>query len=207
MEQLELASKLVNTCHLIHRKGLVSGSGGNISYRIGDCVYITPSGYAFETLKKEHIVCTDMKGHYEGDICPSKELSLHLKCYQARQDISAIIHVHSVYAVALSCVNNIDQNSIVPVFTPGYGARVGYLPVLPYILPGSEELANASAGVIANRNSVLLGNHGLLTVGNTLEQALNLVEEIEENAEIFFIVKGKGRSLTAEQIEALKAYR
>lgn len=207
MEKAELISNMVSICHLIHRKGLVSGSGGNISCRLGDEVIITPSGYAFEALCEDDLVTTDMEGHFNGELRPSKEFSMHLNCYKARQDINAIIHVHSVYAVALSCIPCEDDQSVVPVYTPGYGARVGRLPVLPYILPGSETLAQKTAEVIRSRNSVLLGNHGLLTVGANLEQTLNLTEEIEENAEIFFIVNGRGRTLNPVQIEELKAYR
>lgn len=206
MDENTVRSKIIRICHLIHSKGLVSGSGGNVSFRIGDGVVITPSGGAFEFLEENDLVRIDMDGHPSGLVPPSKETSLHLNCYKARGDVRAVIHVHSVYSVALSCLTDRESGNCVPVYTPGYGIRVGSLPVLPYMLPGSPLLAAETARVISGRNSVLLENHGLVTVGASLEEALSLTEEIEENAEIHFILAGRGKALNAEQLEGLKDY-
>lgn len=204
MKEETIVRNIIDTCHLVHNKGLVSGSGGNISVRQGNEIWITPSGMSFEMLKLGDIVRINMDGEYEGNIRPSKEISMHLNCYKTRENIKAVVHVHSVYAVALSCLKNTDSNCVMPMYTPGYSLRVGNLPVLPYMIPGSMMLAQASAEAILNRNSVLLGNHGLLTVGSTIEEALNLAEEIEENAQIHFIVGDKGQALNQQQVEQLK---
>ena len=122
----------LDTCHLIHAKGLVSGSGGNISLRCDDGILITPSGRSLESLKEEDLVLLQMDGSYtcpNGGI-PSKEWRMHLACYHARPDVSALVHVHSSNAVAVSCMKDADSSCAIPVYTPGYSMRVGELPLL-----------------------------------------------------------------------------
>ena len=161
----------LDTCHLIHAKGLVSGSGGNISLRCDDGILITPSGRSLESLKEEDLVLLQMDGSYtcpNGGI-PSKEWRMHLACYHARPDVSALVHVHSSNAVAVSCMKDADSSCAIPVYTPGYSMRVGELPILPYMTPGSVELCDHVFPLIAKRNSVLLANHGPLAVGRSME--------------------------------------
>lgn len=110
----------LDTCHLIHAKGLVSGSGGNISLRCDDGILITPSGRSLESLKEEDLVLLQMDGSYtcpNGGI-PSKEWRMHLACYHARPDVSALVHVHSSNAVAVSCMKDADSSCAIPVYTP-----------------------------------------------------------------------------------------
>ncbi|MCC8193711.1 MAG: class II aldolase/adducin family protein [Deltaproteobacteria bacterium] len=182
---------------MVQEKGLVSGSGGNVSYRMDDGrVMITPTGRSFEMLREDDIVIMDMEGRSSHTLKPSKEYLLHTYCYAVRPEVRCVVHVHSVYAVALSCLKHLDYKCAAPAYTPGYGARVGELEVLPYMEPGSPELAAGVRNVIAHRNSVLLANHGLITVGENCEKALNLVEEIEENAQLYFLLKHDGRPLS-----------
>lgn len=196
---------LIRVCHAIHSKGLVSGSGGNVSIRIAGGILITASGVSLELTSEENIVFLDEKGNFSGNYRPSKETMLHMECYAARPDISAVVHVHSVYSVALSCMKDAAMDNIVPAYTPGYGIRVGKLPVIPYYCPGSEKLADAVSSFISQRDSVMMQNHGIVAVGRNLDQALNLVEEIEENAKIHFVLNGSGAYLTDEQIDELHA--
>jgi ribulose-5-phosphate 4-epimerase/fuculose-1-phosphate aldolase len=190
--------KFLRFCQMIQEKGLVSGSGGNVSYRTDDGgVMITPTGRSFEMLGEDDIVVMDMEGGSSHPLKPSKEYLLHTCCYRVRPEIRCVVHVHSVYVVALSCLKNLDYQCAAPVYTPGYGARVGELEALPYMEPGSPELAGRVKDVITRRNSVLLANHGLVTVGENCEKALNLAEEIEENAQLYFLLKDEGRDLAA----------
>lgn len=200
MELKNEVRRFLDLCHLLHEKDLVSGPGGNVSFRCGSQVMITPSGRRLESLKEEDVVFLSADGSFtsQNGGKPSKEWRMHLSCY-SRNDIGAIIHVHSVYAMAVSCLKNLDRLCAIPVYTPGYGTRVGKLPVIPYELPGSVELADKVAAVIEKRNSVMMANHGVLTVGKTPEDALNLVEEIEEASKMYFALADQGRPLTEEQ--------
>lgn len=201
----EQKSGLIKICHSIHSKGMVSGSGGNVSIMVDGGILITASGVSLESAAEDNIVFVDHQERFSGPIRPSKETMLHLRCYAARSDIKAVVHVHSVYSVALSCMKCAQESGIVPAYTPGYGIRVGKLPVIPYFCPGSEDLAVAVSSSIAVRDSVLMRNHGLVAVGRSLDEALNLAEEIEENAKIHFILNGMGTCLTDAQIEELHA--
>lgn len=194
-------------CHRIQQNGLVYGSGGNVSVRVGDRFLITPSGRSLESLEPGEAVELSADGSYTGSLKPSSEFRMHLACYRARPDIVAIVHTHSVYAVAISCLRGADPDKAMPVYTPGYGKRVGALPMIPYFTPGSEPLAAEVSRIIGGRNSVLLKNHGVVAVGKTWEAALNLAEEIEENAQLTLLLGERGEELSAEQIAALAGYK
>lgn len=200
-----ITSTFLDLCHLIHAKGLVSGSGGNVSMRWGDQILITPSGRSLESLQGDDLVFLHSDGCFR---CkdggkPSQEWRMHLACYQ-RRDVNVVVHVHSTHAVAIACSLDADPDYAIPVYTPGYCVRVGRLPILPYAMAGSMELANQVGQVIQSRNSVMLANHGILTVGATVEAALNLTEEIEDEAKLHLLLGGHGRPLTQEQQEALR---
>ena len=204
MQTSQAARMFLDTCHLIHAKGMVSGSGGNISLRCEDGILITPSGRSLESLKEEDLVILQPDGSFT---CanggrPSKEWRMHLACY-GRDDVQAVAHVHSVHAVAVSCLKDVNTASAIPVYTPGYCLRVGDLPLLPYYKPGSLELCENVARVIETRNSVLLANHGSLAVGRSMEEALNVVEEIEDEAKLFLLLGDRGAALSEEDQAAL----
>ncbi|MDR2669931.1 MAG: class II aldolase/adducin family protein [Desulfovibrio sp.] len=197
MNDSEQRQTLLQLCGQVCAKGLVCGSGGNISVRCDGDILITPTGRNLGALSEDDVVRMRPDGSVYGGGVPSRERRMHCRCY-VRADVACAVHVHSTYATALSCLP-LDPLCAVPVYTPGYAISVGKLPVLPYLRPGSKELADMAGEVLAGRNSVLLAKHGVLTVGNNTEHALNIAEEIEENARIFFILAGRGAGLTEEQ--------
>ena len=109
-------------------------------------------------------------------------------------------------AVAVSCMKNADSSCAIPVYTPGYSMRVGELPILPYMTPGSVELCDHVFPLIAERNSVLLANHGPLAVGRSMEEALNIIEEIEDEAKLFLLLGDHGIAMTKAQQDALPSH-
>lgn len=208
MEINEHIEDFVNVCHLIQSKGLVSGTGGNVSFRCGDKIYITPTGAALEEITPEKISIVSLEdGKPVNGLKPSKETMMHILCYRKRNDINAVVHVHSVYSVAIASMPEFLQCGKVPVYTPGYGLRVGSISVLPYKIPGSIDLAVEVSDSLENRNSALLANHGVVAIGKTAESALNLIEEIEENAKVYFITGGSANRLSQQQIDALNIYK
>ena len=206
MDIRKCKEEYVKYCHFIQEKNLVFGSGGNVSVRVGDIVLITPSGRSLESLTVEDVIELSFDGSFKGEGRPSSEYKMHLGCYQVRPEITAVVHTHSLYATAVSCLKDLDPEKAMPIFTPGYGKRVGALPVIPYLTPGSRELADMVSQTIAKRNSVLLKNHGLVAVGKDWESALNLAEELEENAQITLMLSGRGEELTPQQLAGLASY-
>lgn len=198
MQRSDGIADLVAICHRVYARGMVGGSGGNVSIRSGDRILITPTGIRLGDVEEGDVVALSAEGAAEGTGQPSKEWRMHLACYR-RADVNAVIHVHSAYSVAAATLADLDLDCALPVYTPGYAVRVGRLPAVPYLRPGSAELAETVAEVIARRDSVLLANHGVLAAAGTLTAALNLIEEIEENAHLHFTLGGWGRPLTEAQ--------
>ncbi len=194
-QQLISAQELIATCHSLYARGFVSGPGGNISTRISNGFLITPTGRSLGNIEVADLVKVRFDGTVEGTGMPSKEWCMHSNCYVIRPDINQIIHVHSLYSVAVSCRKDLDWLQAMPVYVPGYALRIHHLPTIPYLPTGSVELAEAVSKMIRTRNSVLLANHGVVCVGSTMEAALNLVEEIEANGKLYFLLGDNGRTL------------
>jgi 3-dehydro-4-phosphotetronate decarboxylase len=192
----------VDLCHRVYEKDLVRGAGGNVSIRAGNEILISPTGVCLGVIDAEDVVRINLDGTIVGAGKPSKEWQMHLVCYR-RIDTRAVVHVHSPYAVGVACLEDIDHGCSMPVYSPGYSVRVGKLPAIAYMPPGSCELAEAVGTVISSRNSVLLANHGVVAVGSSPEQAFDIAEEIEENAHLHFILGGRGRALDEAQQAAL----
>ena len=200
---MDKVKDFLHFCHLLHTKGYVSGSGGNVSQKIGERIVITPTGRALGLLTEDDLVWIEADGTYTNGK-PSKEVKLHQACYNARPDVTAVVHVHSIYSIAVTCRDEVNAEDAMPHYTPGYSMRIGSLPVLPYNTPGSTELADDVERVLAGRNSVLLKNHGLVTCGKSLEEAFDIMEEVEKNAHLYYILDGKGCALSAEQENDLR---
>jgi ribulose-5-phosphate 4-epimerase/fuculose-1-phosphate aldolase len=192
----------LDLCHRVYEKDLVRGAGGNVSVRSGDRIFISPTGRCLGVVDADDVVQLGLNGAVIGTGQPSKEWRMHLSCYE-REDVRAVVHVHSAYAVGVACLADLDLVCSMPVYSPGYSVRVGKLPAVAYMRPGSIELAQAVAAVVARRNSVLLANHGVVAVGASADQAFDIAEEIEENARLHFLLDGRGRALDEQQQAAL----
>lgn len=207
MKQQEhiLKREMVAIGRTLYERGLVSSTGGNISMCNVGRVFITPGGKALGRLTPEMIVKTGLSGKVlEGGV-PSKELSMHCAIYKVRKDVKAVVHTHSPYAIALSCMESPRSGNVLPPMTPGCVLRVGTLPLLKYFRPGSPELADSICKSVGQHNAVLLQNHGLVICGKNLEEAVNIAEETEENARIYILTNRKGRYLNPDEVEEINS--
>lgn len=169
---------------------LTSGTGGNLSVynRDNGTVAITPSGVDYFDTEPDDIVITDINGKVvEGDKRPSSELAFHLAVYQARGDISAVVHTHSVYATTLACMGL--ELPAVHYMVAFSGRKV---PLAPYRTFGTPELAAVTAKYMDGHNAVLLANHGLVAAAGNLPTAFAAAEEIEFAARIYCQAKSMG---------------
>ena len=136
---------------------------------------------------------------------PSKEYPFHLAIYERRKDANAIVHLHSAYSVALSCLESLDPQEPLPAMTPYYFMRVAPLAVLPYFRPGSAQLGSAVGEAAEGHDCLLLSNHGLIAMGSTLNEAVDRAEELEETARLHFLLRNEPlRQLSPEQVADLK---
>jgi len=171
--------------------GLTAGTGGNLSIvnRKKNLVAITPSGVDYLEMSPEDVVLLGMEGEpvETSKYNPSSELLFHLALYRNRQDIQAIVHTHSVYATTLATLG-----WEIPAFhyLVAYSGRK--VPLAAYATFGSEELARNVADAIGENNAVLMGSHGVVTVGPTLAKAFETAEIIEYVARVYYLAKGRG---------------
>ncbi len=197
-------SELEQLCEVaasFYARGYAFGSTGNISARAGDRVWITPTGQSLKALRPEQLACIDPAGHLYNENKPSKEFPFHLAIYCQRPEANAIIHLHSGYATALACLEDLDESQPLPPITPYYLMRVAPLGVLPYYRPGSLELARAVEKMAERHHCLLMRNHGVICCGATLSEAVDRTEELEATARLFFQLRGERmRCLTAEEI-------
>lgn len=173
-------------------RGLTPGSTGNISIRSDDGgTRITPTGAVLGTVAPADLAVVDGRGHHVAGRPPSKELGLHQALYHEHPDCSAIVHVHSLHAVAVSCLDQLDTVDPLPRLTPYYVAKVPALRLVPYHRPGSPELVAAVAAAGRDCRFLLLRNHGTIVAAPTLRQATDAVEEIEQTAALALLLDGR----------------
>jgi len=183
------------------RLGLVSGSSGNISKRISeDKIAITPTSIPYEEIKSEDIVILNLDGKVlEGKHDTSIEVPMHLAVYRFRQDVNGIVHTHSIYASALSCIGK----EIPPIIDEQTIHLGGVVDVADYAIPGSEELAKNVVKSLKDKNAVLLRNHGTLCCGKDLNEALENAILTERLAKIYSIalMLGDVKEIPREAVE------
>ncbi|ROR81709.1 L-fuculose-phosphate aldolase [Plantibacter flavus] len=195
-----LASDLVAAGVTVVAAGLSPGSSGNLSVRATDgTILITPGGAVLGSLDAERLAVLDADGEWIGGDKPSKEAALHLALYRKNPEHRAIVHVHSPQAVAASCLEPWAPNSALPPITPYFVMRAGQTPLVPYRAPGSPELGELLSGLSFPFHAALLQNHGQLTSGRNLADAIDAAVEVEEASRITLITTGKERRLLDER--------
>ena len=185
-------------------RGLTIGSSGNISVRLADGWLMTPTGSSMGNLDPNEISKLDSNGKLISGKSPTKESFLHIAMYDERPDSGAVVHLHSTHSVAVSCLAGIDKKNVLPPITAYYVMKIGKLPLVPYFPPGDINLAKAVKEMASNHHAVLLANHGPVVAGKTLEDAVYAIEELEETARLFLLLRNmKTQYLNEKQVSAL----
>ncbi len=205
MSERELRERIAMHGKSLFDRGLTAGSSGNISVRLPDGILVTPTNSCLGRMDADRISKLDWDGVLlEGDQ-PSKEAFLHMSVYRARPEEDAIVHLHSSYSVAVSCLSDIDEHNVLPPITAYYVMRVGMLPLIPYYAPGDDTLAQAVERVARTSRAVLLANHGPVVAGKSLDAAVYATEELEETAKLFLMLRGQTtRFLNEQQCQELR---
>ena len=189
----------------IFARGLTAGSSGNISVRTEAGWLMTPTNASLGRLDPARLSKLDLDGRLVSGDPPTKESFLHRVMYEERPATGAVVHLHSTHSVAVSCLAEIDPDDVLPPITAYYVMRVGRLPLVPYFKPGDLGLAEAVRGLAGRHHAVLLANHGPVVAGTDLDAAVNAIEELEETAKLYLVLRGaKTRYLTAAQIAELR---
>jgi len=196
---------IVSFGHSLFSRGLTAGSSGNLSVRLADGWLVTPTNASLGSLDPAQLSKLSEDGSLISGAPPSKESVLHRAVYAERPQARAIVHLHSTFSAAVSCLCGLDARSCLPPLTPYFVMKVGQLPLLPYHRPGDPNLAEVIRRHARRHSCVLLANHGPVVSGNSLESAVYAAEELEETAKLFLLLGDRAvRPLDAPQIDELR---
>jgi len=199
---------VIDTALAMSRSGLSPGRSGNVSRRVEGGMLITPTGMAYEALKPRDIVFVTDQGEVPDKKSrkPSSEWRFHLSAYQARPDMNAVVHTHSLHATVLACAHQ-----PIPAFHYMVAIAGGKdIPLVPYDTFGTKELARHVAKGLFNRDACLMANHGQIALGKDLCAALELAHEVEVLAEQYWrvLALGKPHLLPDDEMErVLKRFK
>jgi 3-dehydro-4-phosphotetronate decarboxylase len=205
MNEHELRKLLCELAASLFARGFSVGSAGNISAKLPDGYLMTPTNSSLGRLDPARLSKLDADFRHVGGDKPSKEVFMHRAFYQARNEVGAVVHLHSTQATAVACLPDVDQTNPIPPLTPYFVMRVGRrMPIVPYYRPGDPAMEPAIHTEAKDARAVLLANHGPVVSGKTLTDAVYAAEELEEAAKLFLMLRtASPRLLTAEQVDDL----
>ena len=189
MNENQLREHIAMLGKSLYDRGLAHGSAGYISVKLPDGWLMTPTNSCMGRLDPARISKLDGSGKLVAGDKPSKETFLHIAMYQERAATGAVVHLHSVHSVAVSCMDGLDADNVFPPITAYAIMQVGRLALVPYYPPGDESLAEAVRKVAGKHHAVLLANHGPVVAGSSLDAAVNAIEELEQTAKLMLLLK------------------
>ncbi len=196
--------QLIDAGRALVEAGLSPGSSGNLSMRDGDRILMTGTGTSLGALDASSMATLDASGAHVGGAKASKEVPLHLATYARDAAFQAIVHVHSPYAVAASCLAPWSDESAIPPLTPYVLMRVGQVPLLPFAAPGDPALGDLVAACPHPFRGALLANHGAVVAAEDLPTAVGAAIELEEACRIALLTASAERTLIApEHVRAI----
>jgi L-fuculose-phosphate aldolase len=207
-EETRLRQALCRVGALAYQKGLIAGADGNLSARMTDgTILITPAGAMKGFLRPQHIAHIDIQGRVVDDgPGPSSEFGIHQVSYRERPDIRAVVHAHPPHAVALSIAEIDLQLPVIPEIV----ATIGGTPTTPYATPGTDELPESIRETVRCSDTLIMKNHGAVTLGSNLMDAFKKLDMVEHAAHILWLAhtaRGGIEPLPAEAVEKLLRMR
>ena len=190
---------LFNTVLALQASGLNQGTSGNTSIRYGDGFLVTPSGMPLNDMNPSSMVQMNMRGEATSIGKPSSEWRFHRDIYQARPEVGAVIHTHSMFATTLACL----RKDIPPFHYMIAVAGGETIRCADYALFGTQALSDHAIKALKDRHACLLANHGMITVGKTLIQALDVAKEVETLCEQYWraLQIGDPHILSAQEMQ------
>jgi len=206
-EETRLRQALCRIGALCYQKGYIVGADGNLSARMSDgTILITPAGAMKGFLEPHHVAHIDMRGEVvDGGPSASTERAIHLVVYEQRAEMRAIVHAHPPHAVALS-IAGIDLQA---PFIPEIIVTIGGIPTAPFGTPGTPELPESIREIVRCSDTVIMKNHGSVTMGTNLLDAFKKLDMVEHTAKILWLARcvGHVEPLSRENVEKLLATR
>jgi len=205
------SKSLIEAALQLQRMGLNHGATGNCSCRDGDTYLITPSGVETQNLSEDKVIRMDFTGKIiesSFNLKPSSEWRFHQDIMSKRKEVGAVVHTHSIYASTVSLFGNeLPSFHYMIAVAGGNSVRCA-----PYAMFGTQELSDNIINALINRKACLIANHGLVVVGDNLNEALNIAEEVEHLCHLYIEAKKIGepnllsKKQMSEVIERFQAY-
>ncbi|MDD2458968.1 MAG: class II aldolase/adducin family protein [Eubacteriales bacterium] len=200
-QELKLKEQICEIGRLLFARGMVASNDGNISCRTPDGnLLVTPTGVSKGAMTPDMILKVDLEGNVlEGTWKKTSELPMHLRAYDVRPDVQAVVHAHPPTATGFACAGEpLDDY----VATEAVYA-LGCVPIAPYATPSTPEVPDSITPLLAEYDAMMLEFHGVLTVGADLMAAYYLMESVEQYAKISLTVHqiAPGRMMPREKIE------
>jgi L-fuculose-phosphate aldolase len=197
MKHASLRRRIVACARRMAAQGLYRGTSGNISARVPGGFLITPTGYAAEDLRPAALVLMDLEGRAKERLLPSSEWRFHRDIYAARGEAGAVVHTHSTFATALSCL----RRAIPPFHYMVAKAGGRTIECARYATFGTAELSRNALKALSGRKACLLANHGMIALGPSLLAAERLAFEVEGLAEQYWRALLVGRPVLLGRAE------
>lgn len=197
------AAQLLHAARSLSSLGLNKGCSGNASIRLSDGLLVTPSGIPAEQLSENSMVYMQWDGTAEAGKKPSSEWRIHRDIFQARPEVNAIVHCHSMFATTIACLGQ-----DVPPFHYMIAVAGGdTIRCAPYALFGTQALSDTALVALQDRKACLLAHHGMLALGQDVSQALAIAVEVESLCEQYWrlLQLGEPKLLSFEQMEEVQA--
>jgi len=207
MTEQQAREEMVKLGASFFQRGYATGSAGNLSMLLEDgSLLATPTGSCLGDLNPDTLSKVTLEGEWLSGDKPSKEISFHRAIYLNKPRCKAVVHLHSLYLTALSCLQGLDSKNCIKPFTPYVVMRVGDVPVVPYYRPGDARLGEDLAELAPHYNAFLLANHGPVVVGKSLREAADNTEELEETARLIFTLGDRPiRYLSDDEVAELRS--
>jgi len=198
-----LRARIVATALAMNALGINRGKSGNVSARTDTGFLVTPSGLPYDEAKPADIVAVDQEGSAFGRRKPSSEWRFHRDIYEARPEVTAIVHTHSPFATVLACLDH----GIPPFHYMVAVAGGSDIRCAPYATFGTQALSDNAVRALEGRRACLLAHHGMIAVGSSLGSALALAVEVETLAEMYWraIAVGEPTLLSDDEMAGVVA--
>jgi L-fuculose-phosphate aldolase len=198
----EKRQAIIDACRRMNALGINQGTSGNISIRHGEGMLITPTSVPYDAMTPEQIVFMDMNGTFIEGQRPSSEWRFHLDILRARAEVGAVVHAHPTYATILAIMGL----EIPPIHYMIAAAGGDTIRCAPYATYGTAELSQHAVKALEGRTACLLGHHGMIAIGASLERALWLAVEVETLARQYHgcLQIGQPPLLSKEEIERVR---
>ncbi|MHB8061656.1 MAG: class II aldolase/adducin family protein [Ruminiclostridium sp.] len=209
LDYMELREQIIDICKRMWQLGWVAANDGNITVKLDNGTYITtPTGISKGFISPEKLVHIDWNGQIlekDSSYRPSSEIKMHLRCYEERDDVKAVLHAHPQFATAYAVAGiPLDEYSVTEAIL-----TIGSVPIAPYATPSTQEVPDSIAPYLNSHDTILLQNHGALAVGKDLVTAFYRMESLEQYAKISIYAKmlGGARELPQKDIMRLLELR